>query len=84
MKYDLNKGVLIITAHGEEIRLYHTYFVWEKSLIDYRYSDAPEGMLRSIWDAKWPYRQLRDRILAKTVGFDFEKAFKRPYTWHKS
>lgn len=84
MKYDLNKGILITTAHGDEVRLHCTYFVWKKTGDYYHYAEAPENLLLLIWEAKWPYRQLRDRTLAKTVGFDFEKAFKRPYTWHKS
>lgn len=82
MKYNLNHGIPIITARYGRVILYHTYFILEETDDVYLYSEAPIGMVRAIWDAEWPYRQLRDRILAKTVGFDFFKAFKREYIRH--
>lgn len=82
MRYDLNRGVLIETTHGDKVVLYATYFVWKKTGIDYKYSKAPENLLLLIWEAKWPNRNNRNRILAKTYGFDFEKAFKRKYIRH--
>lgn len=83
MKYDLNRGIPIITAHCDRVILYHTYFIWEKTGDVYLYSEAPENILLLIWGACWPYRNVRDRTLSKVVGFDFIKAFKRSYKWHK-
>ena len=82
MKYDLNLGVLIVTAYCDPIVLYSTYFIWKKTGTHYRYSKCPENLLILIWEARWPYRNLRDRILSQVVGFDFIKAFKRPYSRH--
>ena len=82
MKYDLNRGVLIVTAYGDSIILYGTYFIYKKTGDYYLYSECPENMLASIWEAKWPYINCRDRILSQTVGFDFIKAFKRTYSRH--
>lgn len=82
MKYNLNHGIPIITAHCDRVILYRTYFIWEKTDTQYFYSEAPENLLRLIWEACWPYRQCRDRVLAQVFGFDFAKAFKRPYKWH--
>ena len=84
MKYNLFHGIPIITAHCDRVILYQLYFIWENTGDVYLYSEAPENMLLLIWKARWPYKNARDRILAKTFGFDFEKAFKRPYTRHKS
>lgn len=82
MKYDLNLGVLIVTAYGDPIVLYSTYFIWKKTGDYYTYSKCPDNLRVLIWEARWHYRNLRDRILSQTVGFDFIKAFKRPYTRH--
>lgn len=82
MKYDLNRGILIRTTHCDEIVLYHTYFTWKKTGEHYQYSGCPENLLVLIWEADWPYRNARDRILSKVVGFDFKKAFKRKYIRH--
>lgn len=82
MKYDLNLGVSIVTAYGDPIVLYGTYFIYKKTGDYYLYSECPENVLSSIWEAEWPYINCRDRILSQTVGFDFIKAFKRPYSRH--
>ena len=82
MKYDLNLGVSIVTAYGDPIVLYSTYFIWKKTGNHYTYSKSPENLLILIWEARWPYRNLRDRILSQVVGFDFIKSFKRTYTRH--
>ena len=82
MKYDLNLGVLIVTAYGDPIVLYRTYFIWKKTGDYYTYSKCPDNLRVLIWEARWRYRNLRDRILSQTVGFDFIKAFKRTYTRH--
>ena len=82
MKYDLNLGGSIVTAYGDPIVLYSTYFIWKKTGDYYTYSKCPESLLVLIWEARWPYRNCRDRILSQIVGFDFIKAFKRTYTCH--
>lgn len=82
MKYDLNRGIPIMTAHCDRVILYHTYFRWEKTDDIYLYSEAPENILLLIWEACWLYRNARDRTLSKVVGFDFFKAFKRKYIRH--
>lgn len=82
MKYDLNLGVSIVTAYGDPIVLYSTYFIWKKTGDYYTYSKCPENLLILIWEARWPYRNCRDRILSHIVGFDFIKAFKRTYSRH--
>lgn len=84
MKYDLNLGVSIVTACGDSIVLYGTYFIDKKTGDYYLYSECPENVLALIWEARWPYRNCRDRILSQTVGFDFIKAFKRSYSRHNS
>lgn len=78
-KYDLAVGVPLESQHGDKIVLYYTYFTWNGSDNYYRYKGAPINMLGLIWEGKWKNHMAKYRILKQTIGFDFEKEFKRGY-----